>query len=139
MRRRAVDPCAVRIRRRLRRGACGRPRDAGRRSGFRFDAADRDCDVGVQASISGFSIDTLSADGEPQGKVIFYVDVDVVPTKAGAPARTEPGTYQAVSSERATWPDVAPGRHALFVQLVNADETPLNPAVTARTVITVSG
>jgi hypothetical protein len=69
---------------------------------------------------------------------MFYLDVDFVPTTPGEPARTAAGTFQTLGQPTATWPDVPEGRHALFVQLVNADETPLSPPVTDRAVVTVS-
>jgi hypothetical protein len=88
--------------------------------------------------VSGFSLDATGTGG-PHGRLIFYIDVDFVPTDPGAPAHTSAGTFQSTASPEVTWPDVGAGKHALFVQLVNDDESPLSPAVTARAIVTVTG
>jgi hypothetical protein len=93
----------------------------------------------VRAAVSGFTIGApATGAGAPSGKLIFYIDVDFVPTDPGKPALTSPGTFQRSSAAEVAWPDVGAGRHALFVQLVNPDDTPLIPPATARSVITAS-
>lgn len=97
-------------------------------------------DLVVEVTVSGFPIGYVGpSPGPPGGHLLYYIDVDFVPTEPGRPARTAPGTYQSSSDQRVTWPAVSAGRHALFVQLVNADDTPLSPPVVDRAVVTVSG
>lgn len=93
----------------------------------------------VRTTVRGFALSgTGTASPAVVGRIIFYIDVDFVPTTAGQSALTAAGTFQISAQTTATWPNIPEGRHALFVQLVNADQTPLQPAVTDRAVITVS-
>jgi hypothetical protein len=76
--------------------------------------------------------------GAGRGHVIFYVDADPIPTRAGRVAITEDGRYQRAAATSHKWTNVSPGRHRLGVQLVNNDDTPLEPAVTDEVEVTVA-
>jgi hypothetical protein len=72
-----------------------------------------------------------------EGHFIYYVGVDFVPTQAGKPAHTAPGSYTASFQPSYTWSNPPAGKQAIAVQLVNNDDTPLSPPVTARATVTV--
>ncbi len=65
-----------------------------------------------------------------EGHIIYYMDV-ALPTTAGSPAVTTPGTFVTSTDTSYTWTNVNSGTHTFAVQLVNNDNTPLNPPVTA--------
>jgi hypothetical protein len=94
----------------------------------------------VQVKVAGFEV--VDKQGTPpapgEGRLIYYVDVDFVPTEAGSPAHTEPGTFRSIASTTQTWRVPVEGKHALFVQLVNHNDTPLEPPVVAKVVVTAS-
>ncbi len=69
-----------------------------------------------------------------QGHYIYYMDVDV-PTDPTKPAITDPGTYQVTTADYYIWKNVEPGFHSFYVQLVNNDNTPLNPPAIFKAVI----
>jgi len=62
------------------------------------------------------------------GEAVFYLDV-APPTDPDASAFTAEGTYQRTLQTSVTWEDVAPGEHTFSVQLLDIDETPLDPPV----------
>ena len=95
--------------------------------------------VKVAVDVQGWRlVDKIGQPNVPgEGHLIYYLGVDFVPTAAGRPARTEPGTYAAVDDRSYTWRDVQPGTHALWVQIVNNDDTPLEPPVTAHVTVKV--
>jgi len=104
-----------------------------------FDGGVSSGTVTVSVEVTGF---VLIPSGGPNrqgtGHLVYYRDV---PPKIvhGETALTAPGTC-AVSSETAyTWNGIAPGTHTFSVQLVNADDTPLDsPAIDAVDVTAVS-
>ena len=72
------------------------------------------------------------------GRLIYYRDV-VPPVVQGQPALTVPGSYAISSSDVYTWSGVQPGTHTFSVQLVNPDDSPLDPpAIDAIDVTAVS-
>ena len=71
-----------------------------------------------------------------EGHIIYYLDVDA-PTAPGSPALTAPGTYVISAATSYQWADVPDAVHTLSVELVNNDNTPLNPPVTAKVSISV--
>ena len=73
-----------------------------------------------------------------QGHLHYFLDADA-PTTPGQPAVTAPGTYVSTELNSYIWQDVTPGQHTFTVQLVNNDDTPLNPPVTVRANVTVTG
>ncbi len=62
------------------------------------------------------------------GHLIYYRDV-VPPAMEGIPAFTLPGTFGISSETTFTWRGITPGTHTFAVQLVHADNTPLDPAI----------
>jgi hypothetical protein len=92
-------------------------------------------ELAVKATVEGFTLG--SGGGASVGHLIFYIDVDFIPSEPGRPAFTAAGTYQTSTTPTVTWPGVAPGKHALFVQLVKADDTPLVPPVSDNAIVTV--
>jgi hypothetical protein len=98
-------------------------------------------DVQVAIEVENFSIvdkiEESPVDGE--GHVIFYMDVEDLPTEQGESALTDDETSQAEASNSFTWDDVGPGEHTFSVQLVSNDGTPLDPPVTDEVNVTVTG
>jgi plastocyanin len=94
--------------------------------------------ITVNIQVSKFFLGTVS--GEPvspgEGHVIYYLDT-TPPTPAGEPATTTPGTYQALANTTFSWSILSSGIHTLAVELVNNDDTPLDPPVIAQVSITV--
>jgi hypothetical protein len=89
-------------------------------------------DVLVALTVRSFSIvDRIGEDAkEGEGHLVYYLDVDDIPTKEGRSAVAEgPGRAAASTMTSHTWEDVSPGPHTLSVQLVNNDDTPLTPPV----------
>ena len=72
-----------------------------------------------------------------EGHIIYFMDVEA-PTNPGDAATTDMGTYFATADTSYTWHNVPDGVHTFTVELVNDDDTPLSPAVTATISITVS-
>jgi hypothetical protein len=66
-----------------------------------------------------------------QGHVVYYKDVDP-PLALGDTALTADGTSVVGSDTAHTWSDVTPGPHTFWVQLVNNDNTPLEPPAAVR-------
>ena len=95
-------------------------------------------DVTIAVQASNFKL--VDATGQPaaagQGHVLYFMDVDA-PTAQGQPALTAQGTYAATSATINTWKNVAPGKHTFSVELVNNDNTPLNPPAVAKITVTV--
>jgi mono/diheme cytochrome c family protein len=71
-----------------------------------------------------------------EGHLHYYKDVEI-PTAAGKPAVSAPGTYKADPGTTIAWENVTAGTHTFGVQLVNNDHTPLEPPVTATVTVTV--
>lgn len=63
-----------------------------------------------------------------EGHLHYFMDAD---------APTAAGTYAATSAVSHTWENVALGTHTFSVELVNNDDTPLDPPVVARSTIVV--
>ncbi len=62
------------------------------------------------------------------GHAVCFLDV-VPPVSSGQPALTRPGSFIITAEPRCTWQQVPPGTHTFAVELVNDDNTPLNPPV----------
>jgi hypothetical protein len=97
-------------------------------------------DVLVALTVRSFDIvDQIGAkpkDGE--GHLVYYLDVDDIPTEAGASALVRgAGRSNASAMTSHTWRDVGAGPRTLGVQLVNNDDTPLDPPVTDEIEIVV--
>lgn len=90
--------------------------------------------VRVSVRLSNFRLvdRTGQADVPGEGHLIYYVDVQP-PTTPGQPALTAPGTYAISVNTSFLWPRLfQPGPYTLSVQVVNNDNTPLSPPVTAQ-------
>lgn len=98
-------------------------------------------DLQVQVNVVGTSL--VDKTGSPpvpgEGHLLYYLGVDFVPTAPGRPAYTAPGTYAASSASAYTFPALSTGRYVVAVQVVNNDDTPLVPPVTARATVSVLG
>ena len=99
-------------------------------------------DVLVALTVRAFGIvdEIGSKPQDGKGHVVYYLDVPEIPSRPGASALAEQTGRSAASARTShTWTDVAPGRHSLGVQLVNNDDTPLEPPVTDEIEIVVGG
>jgi hypothetical protein len=65
------------------------------------------------------------------GHVIYYVDVEP-PTTPGQPASAAQNSSMVTADTFRTWTNLAPGQHTFSVQLVNNDNTPLDPPVVVK-------
>ncbi|MHB8104157.1 MAG: cupredoxin domain-containing protein [Dehalococcoidales bacterium] len=89
--------------------------------------------VAITVEVANFNlvdkVGQTNAAGE--GHILYFLDVEA-PTMAGMPAVTASGTYAATTDTSYTWHNVGGGAHNFSVELVNNDNTPLNPPVTAN-------
>jgi hypothetical protein len=82
-------------------------------------------------------IDKIGQTNAPnEGHLMFYQDVEA-PTIQGPQATTRPDSYFAAAAASHTWTGLAPGTHTFSIQLVNNNNTPINPPVSAKITITV--
>ncbi len=70
------------------------------------------------------------------GHAVCFLDV-VPPVSPGQPALTRPGSFIITAEPRCTWEGVFAGTHTFAVELVNGDNTPLNPPVLDAVDVTV--
>jgi hypothetical protein len=73
-----------------------------------------------------------------EGHLVFYLDV-TPPLVSAQPGITTEGTYIASAEKSYTWENVSPGQHSFWVQLVNNDNTVLEPPAAVRVPVTVVG
>ena len=71
-----------------------------------------------------------------EGHIIFYLDV-TPPLKKGESALTADGTYFITKDTVHVWEKVPAGAHTFTVQLVNNDNTPLEPPAAVRAPVTI--
>ncbi len=102
------------------------------------NAVTPDANVSIVVSVTGFTLTDAAgqANVPGQGHLVYYMDV-IPPTVPGHPALTAPGTYTVSPNTSYIWPNVTDASHRFYVQLVNNDNTPLNPPVTAEVTLTV--
>jgi hypothetical protein len=95
--------------------------------------------VTVTAEVNNFNlVDKIGQPNVPsEGHLNYYMDVDA-PTLNGPPATTAPGSYISSANTSYTWQNVTPGTHSFSVELVNNDNTPLNPPFSTKVTVTVS-
>jgi hypothetical protein len=96
-------------------------------------------EAGVTASVHNIKLndDNIGKQNVPgEGHIIYYLDVDP-PTVPGQSAITGPGTFKATTSDFYFWEELPADRHVFSIQLVNNDNTPLDPPVTAQIIITI--
>jgi hypothetical protein len=95
-------------------------------------------DIIVKAFVEQFDIvdKTSQQNSAGKGHLVFYMDT-TPPMKQGESALSAEGTY-AVSTETSyTWKNVGAGKHVFWVQLVNNDNTPIEPQAAVRINVTV--
>jgi hypothetical protein len=87
-------------------------------------------DIVISSDVHNFKIvDKIGYRTAPgEGHFIYYFNV-TPPTIAGQQALTEEGTYAISVDSIASWLGVLPGEYKVWVQLVNNDNTPLEPPV----------
>jgi hypothetical protein len=88
-------------------------------------------DINVSVGVSNFKpfADKIGQSSIPgEGHFIYYFNVNP-PTTPGKPALTKKGTYAITADSIASWLAVLPGEYDVWVQLVNNDNTPLEPPV----------
>lgn len=94
--------------------------------------------VTVTVQVSDFNI--VNKEGQPaetdEGHVLFFLDV-TAPTAPGHAATTERDTYASVAGTSYTWSSVPPGLHKLSAELVNNDNTPLEPPQVVEITVTI--
>jgi hypothetical protein len=92
-----------------------------------FDGGILAGDVTIFVEVTNFTLTPPGGTSVPgTGHLIYYRDVAPVAVQ-GFPAFTRPGTYAVSSATMYTWPGITPGTHTFAVQLVNSDDTPLDP------------
>lgn len=94
-------------------------------------------DITVSAEVTNFNL--VDKQGQAnvagQGHLYFYLDVDA-PTTAGQPAAPASGTFASVSGNNYIFKSVPAGTHTISIELVNNDNTPLNPPVVQKITVT---
>jgi hypothetical protein len=71
-----------------------------------------------------------------EGHIVYYMDV-TPPMEGGESALSAEGTYTVSTDTSHTWSNIQPGMHAFWVQLVNNDNSPLDPQAAVRVYVTV--
>jgi hypothetical protein len=98
------------------------------------NAASLGYEVIINVSVYNFNLndDTIGKANVPgEGHLIYYQDVDA-PMTQGQPATTAADTYKVTASYTATWTEVPAGNHTYSIQMVNNDNTPLDPPVVMK-------
>lgn len=92
-----------------------------------FDGGILAGNVTILVEVTNFTLASPGGTNVPgTGHLIFYMDVAPVAIQ-GYPAFTRPGSYTTSSATMHTWQGITPGTHTFAVQLVNSDDTPLDP------------
>lgn len=104
-----------------------------------FDGGVASGNVTVSVQVTGFTLVPPGGPNRPgTGHLVYYRDV-TPRTEPGETALTAPGTYATSTKTAYSWEGVTPGTHTFAVQLVNGDDTPLDPpAIDAVDVTAVS-
>jgi outer membrane protein assembly factor BamB/plastocyanin len=98
-------------------------------------------DVNISVNVQNFMLNestssTRETDASSQGHINYFMDVPV-PTASGKPAITANGTYVHSANTSYTWRNVSAGMHNFSIELVNSNNTPLNPPVVDTVTVTV--
>jgi hypothetical protein len=93
--------------------------------------------VTIKTFVGKFNL--VDKTGQPnspgEGHIVYYMDI-TPPLEQGKNALTTDGTC-AISTETShTWSNVSPGLHNFWVQLVNNDNTPIEPPAAVRVYVT---
>jgi hypothetical protein len=92
-----------------------------------FDGGILAGNVTILVEVTNFTLAPLGGTNVPgTGHLVYYMDVTPV-TIRDHPAFTRPGTYTSSSATMHTWQGITSGTHTFAVQLVNSDDTPLDP------------
>ncbi len=92
-----------------------------------FDGGVMAGNVTIVTAVEGFTITPPGGHNLPgTGHLIFYRDV-APPVTPHWPAFSVPGSYRISPGTSLTWDNISPGTHTFSVQLVSADNTPLDP------------
>ena len=101
------------------------------------NAVVNDSSVVITVEVKNFNlVESGSTNVAGQGHLVYYFDA-VPPTEPGQPATTTPGTYAVSANTTYVWEHAGVGEHVLAVQLVNNDNTPLDPFVTSTVTVMV--
>jgi hypothetical protein len=94
--------------------------------------------ITIQTFVDRFNlVNKAGKTKEPgEGHIIYYRDV-TPPLEPGKSALTADGTYVISIENSYTWSGLQPGTHTFWVQLVNNDNTVLQPAKAVRVYVTV--
>jgi hypothetical protein len=94
--------------------------------------------VTIRTYVENFNlVDKSGQENRPgEGHLIFYLDV-TPPTVKGQSALTAGSTYFISAEKSYIWENVLPGQHSFWVQLVNNDNTCLEPPAAVRAPVTV--
>jgi hypothetical protein len=94
--------------------------------------------VTINVFIDNFKlVDNGQANQIGEGHLIYYQDI-TPPLVKGQTALTDPGSYAISSAKTYTWENVGAGPHNFWVQLVNNDNTPLEPPAAVRVPVTIA-
>jgi hypothetical protein len=95
-------------------------------------------DVAVSVDTNNFTITDKQAQAntEGQGHLHYFLDVDA-PTILHYPVDAPTGTWTSSAATSYTWHNVGRGSHTISVELVNNDDSPLDPPVVSTMVVTV--
>ena len=97
-------------------------------------------DVTVSVLVSDFNL--VNKQGQPavngEGHILYYMDADP-PSLQGQLATTAAGTFIATTDTSYTWHNVSPGVDYFSVELVNNDDTSLNPVEIFTEFVTIQG
>lgn len=92
-----------------------------------FDGGILAGNVTILVEVTNFTLTPPGGKNRPgTGHLIYYRDV-VPPVMNGIPAFTPQGTFGVTSETTFEWNGIIPGTHTFAVELVNADNTPIDP------------
>jgi len=96
--------------------------------------------VAVSVDVSQFTLTNSSweSNQKNQGHLLYYMDTEV-PTEPAGSAIAGEGTSDPTVNTTHVWENVAPGNHTFSVQLVNNDNTPVNPLALDSVDVFVAG
>lgn len=94
--------------------------------------------VTLEVYVDNFSlmVDNGQTNQSGEGHLIYYKDI-TPPLVKGQTALTPEGTYAISTGRSFSWSNVEAGPHNFWVQLVNNDNTPLEPPAAVRVPVTV--
>ena len=95
-------------------------------------------DITIKVRVRGFTISDqlVKTNVSGEGHLHYFYDFEP-PTQPGVPAVAPEGSYAASISTSYNWHAIPAGTHSFAVELVNNDNTPLQPAVVAAITIAV--